>query len=210
MIDHPSVLELDEVVAGLSNGRAAAHLEACLSCQARLDELAAKRKTVMDSPGFQQAFAKLPAARPAFRPRRLFWAGAAVLAAAALFLVARPAHELRAKGSASIEILNSAGRESLAPRVGEQVELRLGAGQYTYALAVGIDQAGATTRLWPSDEMHSALSPGTHASVQLRVTPGPVRIVGVFSNRPLSINDAIERQARPDVEYVEREIRPVP
>jgi hypothetical protein len=207
MTNHASALELDEAAAGLGSAEVRAHVEGCPDCKSRLAQAAASREEVMRDPRFRQTFAKLPAARA---PRRWIWL-LAPAAAAVLLIVLRPSPALRAKGSASIELRSASGHDPSAPHVGDSLELRLASGGHRYAVALAIDQAGKATVLWPSGgERSGALSPGEHASVLLRVTPGAVRIIAAFSDQPLTLDDVIARRPGEGVEFQEKEVRPVP
>ena len=215
MIEHASALELDELVTNLAAAPVRTHVESCDSCLARLADLKRECGAVMENTGLQETLARLPtqrSSRSTARPGWFVWTAAlgTFAAAALLITVMRPAPELRAKGTASLELLTETGATSSTPHVGDQVELKLAAGQYRYVFAIAIGEDGKTDSLWPlNTQVSGVLPPGGHASVPLRVTPGTVRVVAAFSNQPLSIRDVATRRASPGVEFIEREIRPM-
>jgi hypothetical protein len=118
-----------------------------------------------------------------------------------------------AKGGAALSLQTLSGVEVQAPRIGEQVALRLSAGPHRYVLAIAIDDAGRVEPLWPSGEAgrrSGAVEPSAHVSAPMLVTAGAVRVVAAFSDGPVTIGEAAARTARRDVEYREVSVRPRP
>lgn len=212
MTGHPSALELDEAAAGLAVPAVRAHLAACGACAARLEALGAQRQEVLANPRFAQVRARLPA--PAARGRFSWWVPAAGLAAAAaLVLAVRGAGEegVRAKGAASIALVSPAGAATLRPRVGEEAELRLSGGSHRFVLALAQEGAGSPVVLYPAGGAASAELPaGGQAAVRLRVTPGAVRVRALFSDRSLSLAEALLARPSPGLEVLELEVVPQP
>ena len=174
MTSHVSDLRWDRLVAGeLTEGEQAeaiAHAETCTACAARRAEITA---------GFD-AFANVAPALPqrARRwPRRVAAIGALAVAAAALVLVFRPAHEsTRTKGGSGPQLMLAAGpRDRVAPvvsgdraRPGDSVQAAYTATQDGFGAVLARDGSRATTAYVPAQgDAMVALPAGT-----LRSFPG--------------------------------------
>jgi predicted anti-sigma-YlaC factor YlaD len=212
MSDHVSSLDLDEAAAGMAEARAQAHLAACAECRGKLDAVAVSRQAVIAAPALRQTRGRLPKVR-SLRP--WLWTGAAA-GAAALLLVLLPLRAPRgtlAKGGAGLSLRTLAGAEATAPRIGEEVALRLSAGPHHHVLAVAIDEAGRAAPLWPAGEAgrtSGAVRPGAHLSAPMLVTAGAVRVVAAFSDESITLEEVAARRPRGDVEYLELSLRPRP
>jgi hypothetical protein len=211
---HATAIELYELSAGLAPEAAAAHLASCAACREKVQTLKAHRAQTQADPRFAQGLSKLPTPAQARRPRLLWIIPAGALAAAALLVVVRPAPGLRAKATASVELRGVPGRDPSAPRVGDLLELHLSAGAHRHALSIAVDDKGVPSLLWPEGAgppvQSAPLPPGARATVRLRVTPGPVRILSALSDEPLTLADLLAKRPRADVEYAEQSLRPVP
>ena len=210
MTDHASTLELDEVAAGLAHAVVRAHVENCTDCRVHLARISASRTQTMDDPRFARTLANLPATRER-RWQRWVVPAAAAMAAGVLLLVDRPMDRgMRAKGGASLALVSNDGHSSNSPRVGDVLEMRFNSGSHRFALVMAVEQY-STTVLWPPQAVGSGpLAPGTYASVQMRVTPGQVRVLAAFSDEPLKAADVKKPVSHPGVEFRELEVKPRP
>jgi hypothetical protein len=213
---HLSAFLLDDLAAAAAGAQAQtppearAHLEGCAQCRARLDLLASERTQAQGDPRFEQTFARLP--KEQRRGLRWLWPvlGAAG-AAAALLLVLQPDRGLRTKGAASLTLFAKSGAPVSAPRSGEQVELRVLGASHRFALVAAREETGHLAVLWPAGAQQSgALPSGALLSLPLTATPGRVRVIGLFSDRPLSLADLEAPAPPPGSERRELLVEPVP
>src|SRR4051812_34216877 len=98
MSEHPTSLELDEVIAGCAQAAVAEHVRGCPACNARVAPLTAGRDQARAQPGFERGLLRLRGSR---RAQRRQWLLPAALAASVLLVAVsvsfrRPA--LRARG----------------------------------------------------------------------------------------------------------------
>jgi hypothetical protein len=218
---HLSAFLLDELAAAASGAQAQtppearAHLGACAQCRGRLDALSNERAQALRDPRFERTFARLPK-KQRQAPRFLWPLLAGAGAAAALFLVFQPGDRglragLRTKGAASMSLFTRSGAPVSAPRVGEQVELRvLGAG-HRFALLAARDESGHVSVLWPAGAgVSGALPSGALLTLPLAATPGRVRVVALFSDQPLSLGDLLAQTAPAASERRELLVEPLP
>ncbi|MEW5737928.1 MAG: hypothetical protein AB1938_03325 [Myxococcota bacterium] len=196
MSEHLSMLVLDEVAAGLPvSAEASAHLESCEACRMKLDELRASRASVAANPSSARTLEKLLAKAEAPAPKRglrlVHVAAVALpLAAALALLVFNPIRQggddTRLKGAPAVELLDAQGRAVTKAKPGETLTLTVGGAGYPYAVVVAIDAQGLST-LWPKTGGElGALERGARVPLDtLTVTPGDVRVVALFSSKPL-------------------------
>jgi hypothetical protein len=211
MTEHLSALDLDEIAAGLAPDATRAHANGCNDCRTRLTRISADRRAAMNDPRFALGRARLHATSA--RHRQWGWGiGGAVAAAASIAFVLWLPHraQLRAKGGGpTLALVSVDGQPATAPRVDDVVELRANPGSRTHGLILAISKAPpSTTVLWPAGASRSgSMTAGKYTSIRVRVTPGAVRIVGAFSDRPIGI---AEVEPSSGVDIRELEVEPVP
>jgi hypothetical protein len=204
---HPSSFALDALaLGGLGENEAAqlkAHLEGCTECMARWQE-----DRELDERFRAHVRPRFVAAQEAPRGRVLRWSlfvGPAL--AACLLVIAKlppkttdpepPA--VRAKGEALQLFGRRAGRvfavrakDPLKP--GDEVRFVVQPAGQPYVLIASIDGAGKANVYYPfggSTSAQVAAAPQVElpGSIVLDATPGPERVVALFSRRPLAVKD---------------------
>lgn len=106
-----------------------------------------------------------------------------------------------------LQLYAADGGPALAPRPGDQLELRFAPGSYHLALVVGIDQRQRISVLWPSGGSKSAPLAGVE-KIGVRATLGSLRIVAAFSNEPITAKIAATGLPHPGVEARELTLAP--
>lgn len=192
-------LAMDALPAG-ERATAQSHLDACATCRARAEELAALRSHFVTQvlPRTAPTLRRPPAWRSAWR-----WWVPALATAAAVLLVLRPAAPeepaFSVKGGATLQLFaHRAERtwkveegEALAP--GDQVRFRVDPGGLPYALVVSVDGAGQVSTYHPYGGAASAPLPASGVaefpgSIVLDAARGPERLFALFSREPLSFD----------------------
>lgn len=215
-----SDLLLDEIIAGdRSRDAHAAHLDACAWCNDRLGLLGAETEAsrhqveMLVARAAESARASAPATRSVW-PRFLLAAGA-MAAAAAVMLVAVTGGDDgdRAKGSAMGfyvqrhgEVRRGVSGDTFQP--GDALRFTVSSGEGGYFLLVGIEPSGEVTAYHPYDgEGGVPQAPGAEValpgSLVLDETPGTEFFLGIFSSRPVRVD-----QVRRAVTEVRRELGP--
>jgi hypothetical protein len=227
MSGHPSDLALDELVAGLPERPGTrGHVQGCESCQARLRQLEADRRSVPALPGYEATFNRVRAmaeAPPARSRWRWAFALAPVAAAAVLLLVVRPTVNddggERTKGSPSLFLVRPDGAPAAPPlSPGEQVSLVLQGAGRRYALVLAVDEQGRVEQLWPAGGTGSGeLRAGQPEASAFEVTEGSFRLHAFFSDGPLAAEDvratlaaapgAEASRGRPPREHVQLDVQ---
>jgi hypothetical protein len=191
--EHLSALALDELAVGDLNDAAAAHLEGCDGCRARLRQVKEAALHVTSMPDFERTLDALELVRPLKSPpsqkRRKFLALTALavsLAAAVIVLVLVPRRDdTRLKGTPTVELLLN-DRPVTSGRPGDTLTLAVGGAGHTHAVVVAVDANGAVSRLWPVEERAGAIAPGARVllSPSFDVTPGSLLVLGFFTDGP--------------------------
>ena len=205
MNEHPTSLELDEVIAGYAAAGVAEHVRSCPACHARVAPLTAERDQALAQAGFARGQQRL---RGSLRtPRRQWIVPAAVAASLALVAVGLSLRSpmLRARGGASLALVDAAGAETRTPRPGETVVLRASPGAHRYALIGVVEAGGAPVVIWPERGSASGAVAGT-VEIRLAVSEGAARVVALFSDRPLDA--AALREPPPDAEVRSLQVEP--
>jgi hypothetical protein len=152
---------------------------------------------------FEVTFDQLAAAaaRPSPRqapglPRWAVWTWAPLAASLAVVaLWVRPAPpQVRAKGQATLAVVNTQGQEIRAAAVGDEVALAVTSPTDGYALVLARDPSGQVQRLWPVDGARSGPVPRATRAVlapAFRVTQGSLALVAILSDRPVDAAQAI-------------------
>ncbi len=175
MSGHLSVLQLDEVVAGL--GEAPAHLSQCAQCRQRVELLRAESAAFMARP---EAKRQLEALAP--KPQRGSFlrvlAIALPLAAgiALFFAWPREVPEDRIKGAPTIMLLDGEGNTVTHAAPGSRLTLAVGAAGFSRVEVFAVDAEGKKESLYSGPVAAGARVPLT----QLEVTPGDVTVTAVF------------------------------
>ena len=209
MTRHASALDLDELAAGLGPEEVHAHVGSCAHCAAQFARIEAIRTATLEDPRFAATFTRLP--HPGARKRRAWLVPATLAAAACVALVVLwpGGGAMRAKGSASLALVDRTGGQSKSPRIGDVLEMRAHPGGHRFALVLAVDDT-STVVLWPLGGTRSgALGAGESASVKLRVTPGSVKIIGAFSDEPLDVADVMDPGKRRGAELHTLEVTPM-
>ncbi|WP_267145419.1 DUF4384 domain-containing protein [Myxococcus guangdongensis] len=202
---HVSSLKLEALAMGAlpppERATTQAHLDTCLACRARSEELASHRRhfTAHVLPR-----AQLPSPRVAPWGDWRWWAPALALASAVVLLFALVAvpspqePELAVKGGAMLQLFAHRGErtwkveegEALAP--GDQVRFVVEGLGLPYVLVVSVDGAGQVNTYYPFGGHESVQVPSRGlpveipGSVVLDNAPGPERLFALFSRQPLS------------------------
>ncbi|MBS2024995.1 MAG: hypothetical protein JST92_21560 [Deltaproteobacteria bacterium] len=215
---HLSRLDLDRLVLAPQGvpGEITAHLASCAACRERLEASQSEKARVAADPGFEATFKRLPKESPA--PRRRLWTLAAAVGSIAALGVAwvtlttAPREgDRRLKGSASILLVDADGREVRTPHVGQPLELRVHVGPHQAALVLAFADGAPPALLWPAHGDESGvLDPDARVTVPLRVTPGSVRVLAVFSAHPVKLADATSGRLPADAELRILTVRPSP
>lgn len=210
MADHLSDLVLDELLSGdPAPGDARAHVASCSFCKQRMDTLTAAREDASRTSEYARVLAALRR-KASEEPARLFHGSrlvgpALALACGLLVVVAWPSRKApdeRLKGAASLSVvLASDGGRVRSVRAGEKVVLFVSPAGRPWGLVMGADGSGQISQVWPPGRTGSAvLSSGAEVALEpgFEVTPGSVRLVGFFSERPLNgeaVRDALKAEA---------------
>lgn len=180
-----------------------AHLDACLTCRARAEELASYRRhfTAQVLPRADRLPSRAAPWRFPWRP----WVPAltacsAVLLAVALIWVPMPPDEpeFSPKGGTLFQLFAHRGErtwkveegEALSP--GDQVRFVVEGQGLPYVLVVSVDGAGQVNTYFPFGGTQSGLLPSNGlpveipGSVVLDNAPGPERLFALFSRQPLT------------------------
>ncbi len=197
MAEHLSSLELDIAVTGALDGARRTHLDGCADCRQRLERERTATEAVKALPGHDATLSRLaqktqPQAKVLpFRGRApLLVAAALAVAAAVVLLVAPPKdEENRIKGAASVELIGAGDTPVTSAKVGDAVQLAVGAAGESYALVLSVDEHGTIEPLWPAGAAQSGPAPkGARAVLQsMEVTAGNVTLVAVFSPQPVEL-----------------------
>jgi len=204
---HVSSLKLDalamDALSPQERDATQAHLDACLTCRTRAEELASHRRhfTAYVLPRAD----RLPTRVSPWGPRWRWWAPALALSSAVVLLlvlvaVPRPPEEPQyaLKGGAALQLFAHRGErtwkveegEALAP--GDQVRFVVEGLGLPYVLVVSVDGAGQVSTYFPFGGNESGLLPSRGmpleipGSVVLDNAPGPERVFALFSRKPLS------------------------
>jgi hypothetical protein len=208
--DHVGELRLRRFRLGELTGpdeeAVARHTNDCAPCRARLKTLEEEQRQFQRDISFERFAGGVERASrvPRVLPRRVWTFGAVGLAAAAaLFIVVRPAHEVRIKGAteAAVRIGKADGRDQRAApagtvqalQPGERLRLGYRATAPAHLVAVSIDDAGAVTPLYPERGEGLPVEPRT----DVRYFPDSIELTGhgrerlflVLSERPLSVGE---------------------
>jgi hypothetical protein len=215
MNTHPSEFQLYRLRAGESAQEIREHVTGCGLCQATLGSLDAKQREFERLMPFERFAAGVEAAveRVSKTPRRRRWtarlgslAAVGLCVMGAQFALSRlepDDRHHRRKGEPLIEVIVAGVRaqraasvdpsipESLAP--GERIRLRSMPSRWSYLLVVSINDQGHITPMYLENGRSLALSKsnGTQwldVSFE-RTGPGLERLVGVFSESPLTIDE---------------------
>jgi len=199
-------------LTGADEEAIARHTSDCGACRARLRTLEEEQRQFQRDISFERFAGGVERASrvPRVLPRRAWTFGAMGLAAAAaLFVLVRPSHEVRIKGSteATVRIGKADGTEQRAAAAGSLQALQPGellrigyrAGARGHLVAVSIDDAGTVTPLYPDHGPGLAVEP----RADIRYFPDSIYFTGhgrerlfvVLSERPLSVGD-VEKAAR--------------
>ncbi len=196
MAEHLSALELDLVLTrGALDPARQAHLDACAACRERAGREQSAAEAARSLPGHDAVLARLTAkAEPAgakvlpWRKRApvLFAAALAVAASIVFFLSPPKEEESRLKGPVSIELIGAAGEPVTHAKVGDRVELAVGAAGKPWALVLAVDDRGNVEPLWPPGGGSGPAPKGARATLMsLEVTAGSVTLVALFTDQPL-------------------------
>ncbi|WP_342380644.1 DUF4384 domain-containing protein [Myxococcus stipitatus] len=179
-----------------------AHLDACLTCRARAEELASYRRHFV---AYVLPRADALPSRPAPWSSRWRWwtpalaACSAALLAVALVWVPMPEEpEFSPKGGTVFQLFAHRGErtwkveegEALAP--GDQVRFVVEGEGLPFVLVVSVDGAGQVNTYYPFGGTQSGLLPSNGlpveipGSVVLDNAPGPERLFALFSRQPLT------------------------
>lgn len=204
---HVSSLKLDalamDALSPQERSATQAHLDTCLTCRTRADELASLRRhfTAYVLPRAD----RLPTRVSPWGPRWRWWAPALALSSAVLLLLALVAipsaeePELALKGGAVLQLFAHRGErtwkveEGEALAAGDQVRFVVEGLGLPYVLVVSVDGAGQVSTYFPFGGTESGLLPSRGlpleipGSVVLDSAPGPERLFALFSRKPLSI-----------------------
>ena len=202
---------------GAARDTAAAHIEGCAQCQARLKEMEAQRRAFLVQRPTSRFLADLEARRP--KPWLRRWApsfGGLLLAAAAAlwFVVLAPnpgpttpgvlpdVHHTRIKSGVglSFHVRTVDGIHEGQPggvyHPGDAIQLRYTSPGPVHLLVVSLDSSGAVTPFYDAQGRSLTIEPGTaqllEGSVVLDDTLGAERVIGCFSREPLSTQAVIE------------------
>ncbi len=207
MTVHLSVLQIDEIAAGLRT--ADAHLDSCLTCRERLDAVRAHSAQLQNSPRFQRtrrALASAPPESTKHQTKRWWFSPAFAGLALALGIVIfvstydTPVLTNRLKGAAHLRLVDEKGQATNQPlQPGQHVTLQIGSVAHGFGLVFVADQFGHVERLWPTQNAESG--PLRIGAVQpvgegFEVTPGQFTLHAILSERPLNaaaIQNAVER-----------------
>jgi anti-sigma factor RsiW len=171
--EHLSVLQLDEVAAGLSP--APEHLATCAKCAAELAALRAQSAAFLARPEAKQQLANLAPAPPR-RNLVPFVVLAAAAAMALFFAVPRAGNEDRIKGAPSVVLLDEAGNVVTHAAPGSRLTLAVGGAGFPRVEVFAVDAEGKKEPLYSGVVAAGARVPLT----QLEVTPGDVTVTAVF------------------------------
>jgi len=201
MADHLSALELDIAVSGgtLAPDRTA-HLGECGDCKQKLERERSAADAVRSRPEFSATLARL-SSQPSVGAKVIpLWRRAPVLmtaalaAAAALVMIINPptADDSRLKGSANVELIGETSHAVKSAKVGERLQLALGAAGKPYAMVLGVDEHGAVDAVWPLSGQRSGPAPkGARTVVSgFEVTEGSLTLVALYSDQPLELGEA--------------------
>jgi hypothetical protein len=187
----------------------ARHTTECGACRARLRTLDEEQRQFQRDLSFERFAGGVERASrvPRVLPRRVWTFGAVGLAAAAaLFILVRPPHEVRIKGSteATVRIGKADGRDQRAAiagtlqalQPGELLRLGYRAGTPSHLVAVSIDDAGTVTPLYPDRGQGLPVEPRT----DIRYFPDSIEFTGhgrerlflLLSERPLSVGEVTQ------------------
>jgi hypothetical protein len=187
--EHVSQLVLDELLAGAAPN---AHVEGCADCKARLEVLKTHASASRANFAYARTRARVTSPSPAPMPWR--WIAALLIPLAALVLFFVVPHTAttqgegeRLKGSASLDLITPDGVSVTHVRAGTRLKLKVGAGGFTHALAVAVEDNGTVEQLWPAPGGDDTL-PGTGFVTlprELEATPGPVTVHVLLSKAPI-------------------------
>jgi hypothetical protein len=193
--EHVSQLVLDELLAGAPPN---AHVEGCADCKARLEALTTQASASQANFAYARTRARVTSPSPAPMPWR--WVAALIipLAAALLFFfIPHGGTPLvkgdgegegeRLKGSASIDFITREGISVTQVHPGARLRLKIGAGGFTHALVMAVEDNGAVSQLWPQAGGDDTL-PGTGFVTlpgEVEATPGSVTVHVLLSSSPL-------------------------
>jgi len=206
--DHPGAHLLGRLAAGEPDApelaAAAAHVEACPTCRARLSDLDAERRAFLalhPTPAFLATLETRRASRrsPWARLRWPLAASALALAAAALLVVALlpaapPETRLKSGYDLSFHVRSgdrvALGQPGARLHPGDAIQLRYSAPRAAHLVVISLDGAGAVTAYYDADGRALPVDPGVavllDGSIVLDATLGPERVIGCFSEAPLT------------------------
>ena len=201
----------DRGIHGPAEPAAEAHIEACLSCRARLAERAARVaefEAELAAPTWTRIAAQRTARpRRRLRPRLLLGALGAVAASVLVLVGGGPDHRAESpgptpKGSAPVEIVCRRGAETFVIGPGATVApgdalrfLPLPIWSEARYIQVGsVDGTGSYTPFYPPVEDGQSVAlpaPGAPLAGSIRIddAPGPERLLVVLSAVPLAVRD---------------------
>lgn len=200
MSDHVSSLDLDELAANLPTRPGVdAHLAGCADCRARLEERRRENEAISKDPRLDQLLERLDAGR-APAPRRTAWPWLVPVALAAAVLLVTPrwladdpsSTAVRAKGPATLQFVSESGAVVAGP-VAPGVRLRLRArGPAPFLVVLAIEAGRPPAVIWPvGTETGAPVPEGGLLEPAFLVTPGDVRLVALFFERPVRLDAVV-------------------